>query len=298
MTTQISIAEAAADRTLLVEGVGTSTATPPPQQPKKPSAKKARKIRAKNARKGTLAADPRIKITDSPSMDCVHLGAKKSPNGNELVDPHDSFSDEEIADMPVVYVAATYGRLHIWRDNTGAWFRRAGRITIRLRKGERVIQVALHDGADEHDLRWFNEAIEELKNGRPNSPQWVRITSDWADDRTFALVFTSRRYGDPYLKGSNAAKVAVCTERLCREQVHEDGDPHTLETLQRSLGKYFTYEIEIKKYSDENDAHWFVNVDGGAELSEATPEMLSTFANDLQWMSIECANANAKEALL
>jgi len=265
------------------------------QAVKTPSAKKLRKIRAKHAKKGTLAADPRIKITDRPSLTCVHVGAKKSPAGVELVDPHDAFSAEEIAAMPVVYVAATIGRLHIWRDNKGDWFRTAGRISIRLRNDERVIQVALFKGADEHDLWRFNQTIELLKAGRQKHPEWIRVASDWADDRTFALVFTSRPYVDPYTTGSVAAKVSVCTEKLCREQVHTDYESHTLETLRRDLGKHFTYEIEINKHPDAANGRWHVNVDGGPELSEATPEMISTFANDLQWMSIECANANTKE---
>lgn len=277
------------------KGITSVSTTVADAQPKKKTAKQARKLRAKNAKKGSLAADPRIKITDSPNMGCVHVGAKRSPGGIELVDPHDAFSDDELADMPIVYVRATFGRLHIWRDNKGTWFRTPGRITIRLRNGERVIQVALFDGADEHDLWFFRKTIEKLKAGRRQDPQWVRITSDWADERTFALVFTSRAYVDPYTNGSEAAKVSICKEKLCREQIHEGDEPHTLEVLQRDLGKYFGYEIEINKYSRDKDARWELFVDVGTEMSEATPEMVSTFANDLSWMAIECANANAKD---
>lgn len=298
MTTSTIIAEAATTRTLLEEGVGITPATLPPQNPKKPSAKKARKIRAKNAIKGTLAADHRIKITDAPNTGCAHIGDAKSPGGQVLVDPHDAFTEEEIAEMPVVYVASKVGRLHIWRDSRGRWFRTAGHVRIRNREGAHVIVVGLYDGADEHDLWMFDKTIELLKSGRQKAPQWVRITSDWADDRTFSLVFTARRYVDPYITKSEANKVFVCSEKLCREQVHGADESHTLDTLRRDLGKYFVYEIEINKYSHEPDGRWFLNIDGGAELSEATPEMLSTFANDLQWMSIECTNANTKEVLL
>lgn len=297
MTGTASVEQTTDNRTLLLQGAENETAPPPPLLPKKPSAKQQRKARAKNAVKGTPAADPRIKITDSPSLGCVYLGAEKSPHGAELVDPHDAFSDEEIEGMPVVYVAATYGRLHIWRDRKGSWFRTAGRISIRLRDGERVIQVALFDGADEHDLLWFYEAIELLKASRRKNPEWVRIVSDWADDRTFALVFTARSYADPYTNRSAAAKVFVCAEKRCREQVHTVGDTHTLETLTRSLGEYFAYEIEILKYSHLADQKWHVDVSSG-EMTEATPEMIATFVNDLNWMAIECANANAKEVLL
>lgn len=298
MTTQTSIAEAHTSRTLLEVGVGNTPATLPPEKPKKPSAKKARKIRAKNAIEGTLASDHRIKITDTPNIGCVHIGAEKSPGGQELVDPHDAFSEEEIAEMPVVYVASKVARLHIWRDAQGRWFRSAGYVRIRVRDGAHTIVIGVYDGADEHDLWVFDRTVELLKKGRQENPQWVKITSDWADEKTFALVFTSRKYVDPYRTKSEAAKVLVCAEKLCRKQVHLAGDSHMLETLRRDLGKHFSYEIEISKYSDKPNARWFVNVDGGTELSEATPEMVSTFANDLQWMSIECANANTKEGLL
>lgn len=294
MTGIASVEQTTDNRTLLLQGAENETAPPPPLLPKKTSAKQRRKARAKHAIKGTPAADPRIKITDSPTLSCVYLGAEKSPHGAELVDPHDAFSDEEIEGMPVVYVAATYGRLHIWRDRKGSWFRTAGRISIRLRDGERVIQVALFDGADEHDLLWFNSAIELLRRGRRKNPEWVRIVSDWADERTFALVFTSRSYVDPYTNKSDAAKVFVCTEKQCREQVHEVEDSHTLDTLTRSVGKNFDYEIGIVKYSHLPNQKWHVDVSGG-EMAEATPEMIGTFVNDLNWMSIECANANAKE---
>lgn len=298
MTSTNTISETEDNRTLLLlQAADVGTTALPPLLPNKPSAKQRRRARANNAIKGTIAADPQIKITDSPSLDCVHLGATYSPAGNVLVDPHDVFSDEEIVDMPVVYEAATRGRLHIWRDEKGKWFRTPGRINIRLRHGERVIQVALFDGADEHDLWWLNRRIEGLKDGRNKNPEWVRVTSDWADDRTFALVFRSRPYVDPYVTKSNAAKVFVCAETQCREQVHEAEETHTLDTLTRSVGTYFAYEIEIVKYSHLPNAKWHVDV-CGTEMCEATPEMIATFVNDLNWMSIECANANAKEDLL
>lgn len=261
---------------------------------KRPSAKQARKIRAKNAIKGTLAADKRIKITDRPNIDCVYVGSHESPHGKEMIDPHDAFSDDELADMPVVYVASNIGRVHIWRDERGRWWRSAGYVRIRLREGIRVIVVGLYDGADEHDLWRLDNTIEKLKSGRAENPEWVRITSDWADDLTFALVFTSRPYVDPYTTRSEAEQVFVCDEKQCRDQVHKLEDHHTLDTLARSVGKHFGYEIEIVKYSHKDSAKWHVDIES-RELSEATPEMIAAFVNDLNWMSIECAIANKKD---
>lgn len=261
---------------------------------KKLGAKRARKLRARNAVKGSIAADQRIEITDRPSVDCVYVGSETSPHGNQLVDPHDVFSDEELADMRVVYVASKVGRVHIWRDERGRWWRSAGYVRIRLREGIRTLVLGLYDGADEHDLWRMNDTIERLKAGRSASPEWVRVTSDWADELTFALVFVSRPYVDPYTTKSNAEKVFVCAEKQCREQIHTVDEYHTLDTLNRSVGQYFKYEIEITKHSHVENAKWQIDIMGG-DISEATPGMIASFVNDLNWMAIECANANKKD---
>jgi hypothetical protein len=263
--------------------------------PKKPSAKKIRRIRAKNAIKGTIAADPVVKITDAPSTTCVYLGAQRSPDGHTMIDPHDIFTEEEIAALKVVYVVDRGRRVHIWRDGKGRWFRTAGYVAIKMRGGERVIQIGLSKGADTQDVAAFEEAVTRLREGRTKHPEWRRSAASWADDRTLQLVFASRRYVDPYEWKPSAPKVEVCTEARCRDQIHEAGDSHTLEVLARSLGRYFQYEIDITKYSHVDDALWLLNINGGTELSEATPEMIASFVNDLNWMAIECDTANKKE---
>ena len=264
--------------------------------PKEKWRKKAR-ARAALATRGTAAADERIKIIDSLSKKCVYVGSEASVAGRPLLDPHDVYTAEEIAEMPVV-IRRSKRTAKIWRDSRGRWHRSAGGIGIQtLRDGRRGFLIWLDAGANRDDLDYLEHAVERVRRGRREPHEWMRSTASWADDRTLILLFAARPYEDPYLFEDYSPEMIQCTETLCKEEWHVGPDePHMLEFLEGRLTERGSYEIEIRKHSDKPDSAWFLDFWTNGDLSEITPAQASKIANDLAWMSIECETTNAKEA--
>lgn len=220
--------------------------------------------------------------------------------------------DEGLSDLPVRYVLLSKPRGANFATPDGGHFRPAGRLNVRrCRDGVRRFVAYLHPDSIRHDFRHLDHAIANATCGGMEG--WRRHTFKGDDD---GWVFGYTSYQIDGLKNAIPAEIIItetsdspglvgygtewgipCTEPRCMNTHHENLDEsHTLETLTRKVGDYFEYEIEIVKYAGKTDAKWHINIDGGTELSEATPEMIASFTNDLNWMSIECATANAKES--
>lgn len=243
--------------------------------------KATRRARAAAARPGTIAADHRIIIDDTPDTDAEQsrlTGTSKRRNAR--------LADAELAALPLI-VRRTSGsqRVRVWRTADGRWWRRGG--TIRIQKwptpdGERAFVINVWRGANSDDVKFMQRIVEGARRGEDFDFLWSPITSDWADEHTYHSV-TSRPYSDPYTHGDYAGRVSICDEPLCRSQWHDGTPLHELDTAEGP-----GYSIIVGRVDDEPLWHVDVYADG----AEFTPRELTGFVNDLQWMRAECERAN------
>ncbi|KJL35460.1 hypothetical protein [Microbacterium azadirachtae] len=260
----------------------------------KTTEKKARKARAKAALPGTIAADSRIDIQSEPEGHTVftNQNPKKAPSGRRLVDLADVFGGDDLAQMPVIVRETSIGnRVRVWRAPDGSWHRRGGGVLLKMRKGTRSFVITTYKGANEKDLLNLIGVVEDVAEGKKRK-HWEKVDEAWADDRTFKLVFNSRRYADPFDHADPSPRVFFCSESRCIERWHTDESTfHTLDHVEKEVGKYASYVIEVNKNALEANSSWFVDL-VTTEFSEATPTQVASLVNDLQWAAEECRRAN------
>lgn len=213
--------------------------------------------------------------------------------------------------LDTLYVLDERPRLPSFRTPAGVTFRDAGMLYVRTGKdGVRRFVAYVYPDSTNYDFEFFDRAIVRARYGRMEG--WVRHTfkdgtEGWwfqaslysvdgiTDPRPASVIITDESE-TPRLKGSGSTWGYPCEEPRCREEFHDREDPsHTLESLENDFSGKGGYEIEICKDPTRPESRWYVNLWMSEDLTELTPEDVAKFANDLQWMGIECATANAKQ---
>lgn len=223
-----------------------------------------------------------------------------------------AFSEsEELHLLETRYVLMDKPRPANFRNPDGVVFRCAGDLNIRTcRDGERRFVVYVHADSLDHDFRFFDRIIRRARAGRMQG--WKRYTFKNGDE---GWIFDYINYALDPIDEFKPAEVIItdsleastnvgfgstwgyrCEETACRDAVHEPEEAsHTLEVVERQLGRWGTYVIEICKDISKPDSDWYLNTWTRGELDEMTPEQVTTYANDLNWMAIECSTANVKQ---
>lgn len=257
--------------------------------------KATRKARAAAARPGTIAADHRIAIDDRPARTVYTDGSKQARK--RYCDPSESFTDEELATLPLRITNAPSSRVLVWRGPDGTWYRNGAWLRIRPRKdgAGREYQIVLLKGANRDDLQVMLRAIARLRNGEHHQ-RWKRVNPtepgwEWADDQTYTYSFCSRTYNDPYTHSDRSPDVTACTEPRCRDRWDEEYGVHVVDEVKRTFesdsGPY-SYSVRVTRGLDEDQ--WSVDV--YTDDFFGTPDDVARLLNDLQWMQEECRRAN------
>lgn len=220
--------------------------------------------------------------------------------------------NEGLSRMETRYVLTTDTRCENLTYPDGKVFRDAGWIYIRTcLDGVRRFVVYTYKKADQHDFKYFDRAIRDAMNGRMDG--WRRYTFKNGEQ---GWVFEYGYYRIDNIKEFKPARVIIeqkaeaksligfgsdwgykCEEPQCREKYHGWQDiSHTHDALDKQLTERSSYGIEICKGIADPGAQWYVDIFTSPDFCELTPEQVSAFANDLNWMAIECATTNAKEA--
>ncbi|MFJ4999892.1 hypothetical protein ACIP5T_17200 [Microbacterium sp. NPDC088619] len=246
-----------------------------------------------------------------PVKDRQTLGRNRAPFTAEET----AFAKQEgISRLEVRYILSKKPRDEDFVTPDGDTFRSAGDLYIRTcRDGVRRFTAYMNEGSVQHDFRYFDRVVADAMSGRMDG--WVRHTFKDGDE---GWAYEYPNYQIDHIKEVKPACVIVeeeseaamlvgfgsewgypCEEPRCREEYHEhDAVNHSLEVLENQLTERGGYEIEICKDIKYPELGWVLNVWTGPDLTELTPEQVATFANDLQWMGIECATTNAKERTL
>lgn len=250
-----------------------------------------------------IAESPQIPVKDRKE---IKLDTRSRFTREEL-----SFAEAEgLNRLETRYVLMNGQRDESFHTPGGNTFRHAGLLYIRpCRDGVMRFVAYVYEDAVQQDFRHLDRAINNARFGRMAG--WNRYTFK---DGAEGWIFDYPNYNVDRLRDFKPAQVIItdasasprnvgygsswgypCDEPRCREEFHEDEDvSHTLDVLENQLTDTASYTIEICKDATKPDSAWYVNVDSG-ELYELTPEQIATFANDLRWMGIECATANAKQ---
>lgn len=262
-----------------------------------------------------ILADPsrESQTTETPALDQLPV-----KNRETIVRRSDAYTVEELEfakqekteRLETRYVLTTKPRDTTFRTPDGHRFRSAGDLYLRIcNDGVRRFVAYMHEDSVHRDFRYLDVVINDAKFGRMNG--WKRHTFK---DGSEGWCFNYPNYQIDGLKDSKPANVIIeesslsptlvgfgsswgypCNESRCREKYHEDEDgSHTLEVLGHAFNSRGSYEIEIRKDMRDPGGDWYLDVWTNGDLSELTPAEVSRFANDLNWMSIECTTANAK----
>lgn len=257
------------------------------------SAKTTRKNRARAAIPGTIAANPRIIVEDSPDLEAETGSIDKITSG---IDVRDLFTADELSELPIVIRNSRVERTRVWRSGNGEWWRVGGRLRLQLdrRTGIRSLVVLLCRGANEDDLQWILRAANRTR-ATDLGALWDRIEASWADERTFTLGFCARPYGDPYTHRDASPEVVACDMDLCRDKWHHRNGVHVLDEIERNLPeKRGTYRLRVIHEGANDDAGNGWIVETYTDDFYGIADDVATFVNDLQWMQGECNRANAE----
>lgn len=221
---------------------------------------------------------------------------------------------EKTERLEVRYIHFDQPRATSFTSPAGDSYRSAGVLYIRTcRDGVRRFVAYMHGDSVHHDFRYFDLAINNARFGRMDG--WARhvfkngdegwiydypnYKMDHLQEFTPAHVIVEEPSDSPKIIGYGTAWGYSCEEPRCREKHHEHEDPsHTLESIDNQLTKRDGYEIEICKDMTKPDSDWYVNFWTTGDLSGLLPAQIATLANDLQWMGIECENANSRARIL
>lgn len=248
-------------------------------------------------------------IADTASLPVKDTGTLAVNRRAPYTEAECKFAQKEgLSRLETRYVLVDAPRHETFRVPDGHSYRSAGTLHIRPCKDGKLRFVAyMHTDAVNHDFLYFERVINNARFGRMAG--WGRHTFKNGDE---GWVFDYPNYHIDNLGDFKPAHVIVdepsdsagqtgygsswgypCTESQCREKYHEHEDgSHTLDCLENAPTTRGYYEIEICKDMTKPASDWYVNVWTGGDLTELTPEQIATFANDLQWMGIECSNAN------
>lgn len=221
---------------------------------------------------------------------------------------------EGLTRLETRYVLVDTPRHETFKTPDGTSYRSAGSLYVRpCKDGELRFVAYMHADTVHHDFLYFDRVINNARFGRMAG--WDRYTFKNGDE---GWIFDYPNYHIDGLDEFKPAHVIVeepsdgaghvgygsswgypCTDSRCREEFHEhETADHTLESLEYDLTSRGSIEIEICKDMRAPDSDWYLNVWTGGDLTELTPEQVARFANDLQWMGIECANANSRARIL
>lgn len=244
--------------------------------------KATRHARARAARRGTVAADHRIAIKDTPDRTATVHRRPTAPAPDPT--PRAQRFAADVARLPLVIRRTSIGnRTHVWRTADGLWWRKGGLIQIRPGAlGERAFVLTLFKGANASDVKFLLRIIADARAGI-GLDLWMRVTAPWADDQTF-LFDSSRLYEDPHTHIDTSSRALVCDEPRCVHQWHD----YPLHELDSAEGD--GYSITVSRYGKAKDWHVDVDVNG----CEFSPTELARFINDLQWMRTECERVNSE----
>ncbi len=258
------------------------------QKPAKDSvwSKATRRARARAARRGTIAADRRIVIEDTPDRGAT---THELTEGGETTRRARRLTDN-VAALPLVIRRTVRGkRALVWRTPNGTWWRKGGIIQIKRSDSTpdsgHAFVVTLYKGANVEDVRFLLGIVADARRAI-NLDLWDKINTDWADDLTFGFT-ASRRYVDPYIHSDYSMRALVCDEPLCRHQWH-DAPLHEFDSIDGA-----GYSLSVTRCDDEPAWH----VDVSTDDAEFTPTGLTGFINDLQWMRAECERVNARRGI-
>lgn len=233
------------------------------------------------------------------------------PRGNYTAEEIAFAKSEGLDELETRYVLLEAPRPEAFRTPSGNTYRCAGRLYVRMcTDGVRRFVAYMHEDSYQHDFRYFDRVINAARFGRMDG--WARYTFK---DGSEGWMFEAPNYGIVGKHDFRPARIRitsptegaghngygetwgyVCEEPLCREEFHDQEDPsHILESLENTFSDKAGYEIEICKDPTRPDSRWYVNLWMSEDLTELTPDDVAKFANDLQWMGIECATANAKQ---
>lgn len=261
--------------------------------------KRTRKARAAAAQHGTAAADAKIDIISKIATEIIPWDqVSGTPLVDELVSPADIFTGEELATMPLLIRKGHAGcRTKIRRSADGTWWRRGGDLYIREIEGRRCFVIYLWKGATKRDLDSLRAEVDRTRvQGRSS---WVRSTTTRADEKTLWFRFAEYACKDPFTHVAygdrDDERVFICTDSLCTEKTHYGKEGrHVLDAIYKTIREGVTYEISVvKDVTDSDDRGWYIDL--CTDEFYGTPNDVSTFVNDLQWMREECRRANEPE---
>lgn len=258
------------------------------------SDKATRHARAAVARRGTVAADRRIVIEDSPTVAMIATGRKlksaTTPRGLRAL-------GEELQGIPVVVRRTSVGRrVRVWRTANGEPWRQGG--IVQLRKwapagGDRRFVVTLFKGANVDDVEFLMWMVKVARRGEGFGQIWGRVEADWADELTFSTGTASRPYGDPYSMIDSSPDAVVCDEPLCSATWHADWQEHVVDQASHhEAGK--SWDVRVRRPVDGSEP-WSVDV--VVDDFFGSPADVAELVNELSWMRAECERANAARSI-
>lgn len=251
----------------------------------------------REARPGTVAADPDVEILPAGSPD--HRSGFSLAPRPDLDSMEVDWANEHLASAPVIVsTLASQSRTQIWQAANLNWYRRAGQIHVRNRDGAYRFEVLLAPGANRDDYNFLRLTIEDARSGRFERHGWQPYLDD-AGERAWRFKY-SRHYLDVdethflYEARDDSPKVIPCDDDRCRELVHDAaGDTHVADDTETD-----DYEISVERLvGGEGEVPDYrvclVLKRSDVDMPAAAAASL---ANDLQWMSESCRRVNLQHA--
>lgn len=257
-----------------------------------PDLKAARKSRAASATARTVAADHRVRIDDVPRHGvAVHPAAATAETDLRTV-----FGEDELASMPVVVRRLKRNNIpvQVWRTPDGKWWRNGGQLRVQIdsRTGIRSFIVWMAKGATRDDVEFLLTLARLSRAGEAGSI-WAPLVTEWADEKTFLLAFSSRSYADPYQHVEMSGEVDVCDVERCREGWHTRYAAHVSDEITSDLPKHHgSYTIRVIREWDAPNSGWIVELYTDDFYGDAAD--VASLLNDLKWAQAECDQANAE----
>lgn len=243
---------------------------------------------AEGAEPGSAAADLTIDVQTKRTQAILDT--------SQFEDIARYFRREELASMPLEFRISKQTTVSVWRADDGSWFRGCGLVRIqRLSDGRVGFKITLFKGGTREDIRFLERLVEHAREGKTDG--WKKLDPNefaWCDDRTFSVALRHRPTVDPQLRDRDASDLVIeCDDDRCRDAWHlANGSYHQLDWISRELKRgEGSYDIRIERPTDEPAAPWNVNV--YANEFYGHPDDVAEFVNDLQWLTAECAKANA-----
>lgn len=171
----------------------------------------------------------------------------------------------------------------------GDEYRNAGWIEVSPLGDRPHFSISLAAGADENDLAWFREVIENAKAGVFGAWQ---AQAERADSQSYVFEWSRLNQNAPTI---SPRLVLECTESPCLDAYHLADDPSSVEHVALRMSgppspgaTRSGYTITVFKFAGDP---WMVNV--VTEDVSYTTGQVPKFVSDLQWANVEAKKLNA-----